>query len=779
MNNRSLEGGTEEDIQFDLREWLRRLTQYWWVFILGLMICVPTGYLYLRYATFEYATSAKLLIKDVGTSGNLSESGILVEDLGIGSGRKDMDNEIEILKSRPLLTAAVEKIGANIIYYRQGRIKDSELYKDSPIVIDTFALAGDRVKLSFFIKMDYTQSFSFSQAADEEGKQYRFGEPFVNEYGYFKISQSKTATLNPGIYMVSVWPAEDIAAYYKSKLLIEIVGAQNSSSILELKLTDQTPEKAEDLINTLIDVYNTADVNDDTKVLRNTIEFIDQRVARLTEELNAVEGDIERFKSENQIITESASASLGFALNEMRSDLAALSSYELENELLLTLEESLTEDNFPDKLIPVNLASSNQSLSSLIDQYNSLFLEKQRLSKTVTENNPILADISIKMEEFRNLILSTIRNIRNDLQIPIARSKEKIEELKSSIRSVPTVEKSLLEKIRTQSIKESLFLFLLQRREETALSEAITTPNTRIIESARSSKGPVYPQKRLIYLASILLGIFLPFVGLAVKFFFETTVDSEDLVKKLTSIPIIGRISHFKGSEKIFVSQGKRTVISEMFRLIRTNLNYAMTKDEQQVMLVTSSVSAEGKSVVAINLGLAFALTDKKVIVLDLDLRRPTIASYLKSQSAPGVTNYLVGENTLEDVIRFYSENENLAFITSGPIPPNPAELLLSTKMGSLIQELKKSFDHIIIDTPPIGIVADALLLREFLTKTLLVVRMDQTKKEMVRHLEEMYQKGELISPYLVINDIKSQRGYYGYGGYNYGYGSGYYLSET
>jgi capsular exopolysaccharide synthesis family protein len=204
-----------------------------------------------------------------------------------------------------------------------------------------------------------------------------------------------------------------------------------------------------------------------------------------------------------------------------------------------------------------------------------------------------------------------------------------------------------------------------------------------------------------------------------------------------------------------------------------------MTKDQQQVMLVTSSVSAEGKSVVAINLGLAFALTNKRVVVLDLDLRRPTIASYLKSPSAPGITNYLVGENTLEDVIQIYSEDENFAFIASGPIPPNPAELLLSEKMGSLIQELKKSFDHIIIDTPPIGIVADALLLREFLTKTLLVVRMDQTKKEMVRHLEEMYQKGELISPYLVINDIKSKRGYYGYGGYNYGYGSGYYLSET
>jgi capsular exopolysaccharide synthesis family protein len=333
--------------------------------------------------------------------------------------------------------------------------------------------------------------------------------------------------------------------------------------------------------------------------------------------------------------------------------------------------------------------------------------------------------------------------------------------------------------MRTQSIKENLFLYLLQKREETALSNAITTAKTRTIDRARTPKWPVYPQKKLITASSILLGFFVPMLFIIIRSFFEVKVDSEETIKDLTSIPVLGRVAQEKTSSPIVVKKGSRTAINEMFRLIRANLNFANMNKQQQTIMVTSSISGEGKTFTVLNLGIAVALSRKKVILLGMDLRKPKIGEALGGNaSSTGLSNYLVGECDLEEVIQSYGDVENLHFISSGAIPPNPTELLVSERVETLFRELKKQFDYIIIDTPPVSLVSDALLIRKYVDRTLVIVRQKHTKKSMVRNLEEMYQNGELESVNLIFNGIRAG-GRYGYlENYQYGYGKGYYTDN-
>lgn len=414
---------TGSDFEIDLRSLGQKLLRYWWLFVVGLVISVSIGQLYLRYTTPLYMTRAKLMIKEVGLSGNLSETAILAESFGLGEAGKDMDNEIQILLSRPILAKTVERIGANISYLRYGQLKSTELYQQSPIEVTKYRFAEDVEWVSFYILLGYEGDFELRSDPETEGKKYKLGDTFINSFGEFTIDKSTAKERNPGLYLVYIMPPEAVAAGYKSRLQVEVVGAQHSSSILELKLTDKTPQKAEDFLNALIEVYNEADRNDKTQVLRNTIEFIEDRIDRLNDELTQVEGDIERFKRENEIINENASSSLNFALVELRSALATLSNYEVQRELLRSVEEYVSESDH--SLIPTNVTTADPSLGALISEYNDAFLDQQKLRQSVTDENQLIGEAEARLDELKDLILVSIRNHREDLAIPMAKYSAK------------------------------------------------------------------------------------------------------------------------------------------------------------------------------------------------------------------------------------------------------------------------------------------------------------------------------------------------------------------
>lgn len=777
MNNNLTSTNPEQAkdiIQIDFQRFFQKIRSYWWVFLLSMIAAVALSQLYLRYTTLEYSSRAVLLIKDAGKSGSFSEKNILSKGSDFASSGKSMDNEIQILKSLTLMEKVVEKLNLNIIYTRIGKVKESELYMDSPFLLDSFSLKQEEeYGIQYFLELKDYQSFLLKENEnDESGVQCFYGVPFETEKGHFIVSLSPTTPILKGIYKLSIAPIESVAYKYKSNLTVEKIGNQDLSSTLSLSILDPVPQKTADLLNTLIKVYNEEEVNDENQIFRNTMEFIDARVTRLVLELDTVEGGIQQFKSNNKIFDASASSSLGYTVKELRSAVQQFSDFEIKKKLLLSLETFVTKDatNYP--LIPSHLIAESPVLSSLVAQYNSLVVQYNKITKTASVQNPASIEIRDQLLDIRNLILQTIQNLRKNLQIPMAKIEGDIQQLEGSMSAIPGIEKRLLEKMRTQAVKENLFLFLLQKREDTALSEAITIPKTRIIERARVAKFPVSPKPKLTLIFSIVLSILTPLISLMIITLFENKIDSEETIKRLTNIPILGHIGLGKKGDYILVKQGSRSAMNEMFRLLRTKLNF-INQNKQQTLLFTSSTSGEGKTFIALNLGITLALSNKKVIILGLDLRRPKLGLYLNSSNNQGISNYLVQQATVDDIIQKFPDNPNLSFITSGPIPPNPSELLLNNRMLQLIETLKEHYDYILLDTPPIGLVSDALLLGKLVDTSLLIVRHKTTYKNMVRNLEEMYTKNELQKPHIIYNAVKDSKNYY-----SYGYNQDYYLEE-
>ena len=765
-------------IKIDLQRWFFRLLSYWWLFIICMIAALYAGHYYIKNAIPQYSTNATLLIKDTGKSGGISEVGILLAE-GLSGGGKSMDNEIQILKSLTIMEKVVEKLDAHVKYFQVGDDKDKELYTDSPITIDTFAFIGERpFGLGFSVEIREGNEFGFRYSSNNDWTIHTYGEVFTNEAGIYQISKREGKILNKGIYRVQISAVESIARSIRGRLFVKRIGSQTASSVLNLRMTDPVPKRARDVINTLIATYNEEEVADKNRVLLSTLDFIDERVKILTKELDIVEGGIQNFKSRNEILSNDAASSRGYAIGEIRTALQSLSQFEVRKELLSSLETMVRTDMENKELIPANLIVDNPVLGGLVNQYNSSVLERDRLARSASAENPSLIILEEQMVDIRSLIIETIQNIRNDLNIPVRTLEQKIAGLERNIGNVPSMEKALLEQMRTQGIKENLFLFLLQKREETALSEAVTAPNTRVVDAARTPKYAIFPQIRMTYMACGALGLIVPLLLVTLLGFFETKIQAEDMITDLTSIPILGRIAFSKKKEDIVVKKGTRSAIAEMFRLLRTNLNYLNIKKENQILAVTSSISGEGKSFIGLNLAMTIALSNKKVILLGLDMRKPKMHQYLGVDNGAGMSNYLVQQAELEDVVHIFPNNKNLSYITSGAIPPNPAELILSDRMEELMTKLKSEYDYVIIDTPPIGLVSDALLLRKYVSNILVVVRQKYTKKAMVRDLETLYKNDELKGAGLVFNAVKMGRGYYGYGGYNYGYGQGYYTEE-
>lgn len=689
-----------------------------------------------------------------------------------------MDNEIQILKSLSLMEKVVERLDMNARYYRQGNWKETELYKDSPFLLDSFKLAeGNIYGANFLLELNDYNTFLLKLNEEDPGIRHRFGIPFKNDKGTFIIALSPINPIVKGMHRMTISPISGTANSYRSQLRIERIGDQMTSSVLSLSITDPVPEKTSDILNTLIEIYNEEEIKDENQVLSNTITFIDGRVTDLVKELDAVEGRIQQYKSNNEIISNDASSSMDYTLSEIRASIQRMSDYEVQKQILTSLENFMTRNSGENDLIPASLSAENPVLGGLVSAYNDLVARNKQLSVTATEKNPSRIALEKQIRDNRDLILETIRNLKKDIDIPTDEIEKNIEDLKKSMGSIPKIEKQLIEKKRIQAVKEQLFLYLLQKKEETALSEAVATAKTRIIDRARKPAFAIYPKRKLIQGTSIVLGLLVPFVLVIIASFFETKIDSEEMIKDLTNIPILGRIAYKKGADNVIVKYGSRSAINEMFRLLRTNLNFINHNKEKQIILMTSSISGEGKTFVAINLGITLALSNKKVILLGMDLRKPKMSSYLNVNGNKGITNYLVGQSNVDEIIQAYKDQPNLSYISSGPIPPNPAELILSKKMKDLLKELSERYDYVLIDTPPIGLVSDALLLRDFVDNILIIVRHKYTRKVMLRHLENMKNNNELPKASIIFNGVKRGRKAYGYGGYYAGKNS-YYIED-
>ena len=557
---------------------------------------------------------------------------------------------------------------------------------------------------------------------------------------------------------------------YLNNLEVELVDIE--ATIIQLQLSETLPQRGLDVLNHLTQIYNNQTIEDKNKITRNSLKFINERLESITEELTAVEGNVERYKRKNEITSESA-GDLNIVMQEMSKFTEEQTNLEVQLSILGSMGSFLGNPN-EFELIPSNLSVANPALVSSVASYNQLVLSRQKLLETAQPSNPVITTTEQQLKSLKSIIRTTINNIQRDFRKKLNSIEGLNQDLAGRLRKAPTQERGLLEIKRQQVVKENLYLFLLQKREETALSLIATTANSKVIDLPRSERKAFAPKGALAYLGGLLGGLFLPFMFVVGKNIFQTSIETEEDIKTLTNAPIIGSINRTKKHDYIAVARNSRTAIAERFRLIRTNLQFLGKKNRQQTILITSSVSGEGKTFVAINLAVSFALTKQKTILLGMDLRKPKMKEYLNNKAqVKGITEYVEGVASLQEIIHTYDKEPNLDYISCGKIPFNPHELLLEDAIEDLFTKLKKIYDVIIIDTPPVGLVSDALLLNEFSSDTIYVVRAGVTQKQMLDNSNDLFLQKKLKNCFILFNGVNMKRGYgykrYGYGG-KYGY---------
>jgi len=653
----------------------------------------------------------------------------------------------------------VSELSLNTLYYLDGSFKDTEIFgKDVPIRVifekEGPSLYGEEL----IIQINDGQTFTLKD--NTTASKYKFGQTIRRNYGEFTVIKSENFH-NTSPIKVKVAKSSSLAGSIRASLVINSVS--EDTDVLKLSLQTPVPQKGVAILNKLIEVANKEELEDKNRIANNTIKFIDERLKFLTQDLTGVEKSVEALKQQNTLTDVGSNAQM--YLEKSGASSQQLADAEIQLNVLQSLERYINQSNGRE-LVPSSLGIQDVTLSGLISKYNELQLERQRILRTAQEGNPVVTNIDQQLTGLQGSIRENLNNIRRSLEITRNNYRANTSEFESKIRTVPSVERELQQIQRDQSVKQNLYLYLLQKREESSLALAATVNNSRIIENVNVNPIPVSPKKQLIYLCAFVIGIGLPVVGIYTKDLLNNKVQGTRDISQYTDIKILGEISHSEVKGNLVVKPNSRTTISELFRLIRTNLNFYTADINNKVILVTSTMSGEGKTFFCANLGSTLALTNKKVVILEFDLRSPKLLDGLEVSNNVGITNFIMEADTsIEELVKPINGTPNLYVIAAGEVTTNPSELLLHERVGRLIAELRESFDYIILDTSPVGQVADAFSLVPYTDSSIYLIRHNYTLKNHLQILNEMSER--LKNPMIVLNDAEINN----YNGYGYGYG--------
>lgn len=762
-------GNKELDIKYFFFLFLRN----WYWLLLGLMIGYSIAWVKLRYATNIYQVGGSILLEDNAKS-NISEE-IITEKLGLEQ-ESNVDDQIQVLKSTTMMRRVVDSLNLNVTYYTVGRVKTSEMYGPNCPVMLTGALPqvlayGTSLRVRTLNNYDFTLV-----KGENDTLTCHYDTPFV--LNQIKYTVSRQASAVPGTeFLIRVNYPEGTAAQYAEKLVIQPVPGSN---VLNLSMRDPVAEKCIDIFKTLVNEFDRSQVEIKNESGRKTLEFIDERLVFITDELYNVEKDVEGYKRSRDLPVAIESKASEYLSKVSTAD-EQLMELDLRLTMLDAIEKKLNDPAAQNESLPLSseiLASS--AAAELIKSYNEIVQERKKLSATAGPTNPALKSLDKKVEELRKPLFDNFIVIRRELNDRRAQVSKRLKPIENKIDAIPTYERELLQILRQQQIKEQLFLFLLQKREETALSVAAQVSNTRILNPP-VGQGLVAPDRRRTFTLYLFMGFLLPGLVAFLFDYFNNRIYDENDIRRHTNAPFLGGIMQSSAGKSIVVNRSSRSAIAEMFRMLRTNLHYLSKGENKQVVLVSSSVSGEGKSFITINMGISISLSGQKTLLLGLDIRRPKLSRYLTGHQAErGVTNYLVGQASLDDLIKPLPDHPLVDYLDCGPIPPNPAELLMSDATRDLFIELRKRYHYIIVDTAPVGLVTDALLLSQHIDQTVIVTRFGMSRTPFLRMVQDIYINNKLPQLGIVLNGLKARAGYgygYGYGyssSYGYSYGQGY-----
>ena len=745
----------------DIKALAFKYLRYWYLFAAGAIIAFIIALVYLRYTTPLYVAKTSILFKDE-KGGGPSEAAVF-SDIATFSAQRSIENQILILKSKSLMERVVRELKLEVSYVIEGSVRDVEIYNEDimlNIIPKDFSPAFYGKTFTIYFKGD--NSFEIDDGKTEN---YRFGQEIIKPYGTFTIVSKTDAIFdqNNKPLKVSFRNIENLAKDYAGKLQVNSIS--KDANALVISIIDAVPARARDILSKLIEVYEDESIEDKNQIAEKSVEFIDERLKYLTEELSSVEQNVEQYKQRYELTDVSTQGQEYMAAaSANRRELEAIN---VQLDVLRSIENYLKSQSGDQyELVPSSLTISDATLSGLISSFNAIQLDRERLLRTNKPNNPIIVNMSEQLKNLRNNILENLKNIRSGLYISRRSLEAQSGIVSDKIQEVPVRERQYIEITRQQEIKQSLYLYLLQKKEEAALSLASAVANTRMIDPP-TSRGPVSPNRTNILTYSILLGIFIPFIGLFIKNLLTQKIELRSEVHKLTQTPVLGEICHDKTGEVVVANAHKRTPIAEMFRLLRTNLRFSLAGKENKVILITSSMSGEGKTFFSINMAASLVGSGKKVLVMEFDLRRPKLLKSLGMPKTKGLTDYLVGDvPDIDSIIQPTEIDSNLDLISAGTLPPNPAEIILNDRVASLIKDMRERYDYILIDCPPVGKVADALTLNEHIDTSIYIVRYNYTDKEQISIIDDIFINQKLRNPLIVLNDSKKLNS----GNYTYGY---------
>lgn len=742
----------------NVKDILLKYLKYWYWFLLGIVICFSLAYVYLKHATPEYKIRSTLLIKNNENNTDLSGNTVF-SDMENFKTTKNIDNEIEILKSRSLMQRVISELSFYIDYSIEDGLRDREIYGDElPIKVIVSHLDSTQLIDPKTIEITIKDHNSYDLKEDESLSSFKFGQEIQKPYGTFTVVTTSNVHHSLALDKIKItfYNIQSLAGSYKEALNIELVN--KNASVLAISITSPVKEKGIDLINKLVDVYNQEAIEDKNSIASSTLQFIDERLAYLSLELSDVEKSVEQYKQENEVTN--VDSDIKIYLEKANTYKTKLIEFETQIEVLKSIEDYLNKQHEQYKLVPSTLAIQDPTLLDLITKFNELQLDRGRLLQTTPANNPLVQNLSDQLANLKGNIVENVRNITNGLAISRNNLKATSYQFESKIQQVPATERRLLEIDRQQNIKENLYLYLLQKREESALTLAATnTSNIRIIDPAIAELFPVKPKKALVFAVALLIGLGLPFIGIYIKDIFSNDkVQQKNDILEETKTPILGEIMHSPSKQMFVVSEKSRMPIAESFHLVSSNLFISSIGRENKVILVTSSMSGEGKTFFTMNLGASIGMTGKKIAIINFDLRKQNLGQNPKNL---GLTDYLSSENySFNEIITSVQGASNLYIVHPGIVPINPIEVMMHKRVEKLIHDLRRSFDYILIDTPPVGQVADAFALASLSDSTIYIVRNNYTYKAQLDIINDIYINNKFNHPMIVLNDMKAENKY-------------------
>ncbi|MEN2281242.1 polysaccharide biosynthesis tyrosine autokinase [Algoriphagus sp. SE2] len=772
----------EDDSSFDLKTLFPKILKIWPIILGTIAVFLGSAYYYTNTTVPLYLVSSKFFIKEQENALSLFENPALGNQQGIG-----ITNEIIILKSRPIAEATLIQLDFDVEYYEKGRFIKREVFRKTPIVVEVDwgfpQLINGLVEVKWENPEEYSLVFNdenYSQffpdgsigvgVPNQEGT-YKFNEWI--ETPQFKVKINNTSNQESGEAYYIVRDNNYLINKYSGGLIVDL--EEKNSTILNLSMAVPNIEKGQTYLNALMETYLELELQEKNEIANRTINFIDKQVAGVADSLSQFENKLQAFRSSNKIYNLNNESSTVYGrLTEIESELA---NANLKSRYYQSLKDYLVRENYNEIVVPSGLGIEDPYLNGLIENLLSVQVERSRLMATQTELSPAVREANKKLDDLNKSIREILDNVDLNNKMTIQDLEQRKNEIESSFRNLPQAEQNLIALQRQADLSESIYNFLSEKRAESAITKASNRPNNKIIEFAKTIGGAITPKAQRNYLFAFFCGLLLPILFVFIRELFRVRIEDISYLEKKLKIPVIATILKNKEENNLVVFNNGKSGIAESFRSLRANIRYLMQKDKQVTLMLTSTISSEGKTFCAMNLASVYSLTGKKTILVGCDMRKPKIFDDFGLKNDVGLSTVLSNQvDDWKDGVQ-HSQFDNLDIMVSGPIPPNPAELLSGHQFENLVNELKKVYDVIILDTPPIGLVSETIELLNFVDLTLFVFRQDYSQRIFIDALNGLKTGKGIKNIYALFNGVEGKGVTYGYG-YNYGYGYGYYSDD-